>query len=113
MGRRLALMVFLGLLFLPREARLSQIHYREITLEDLVARSELVLIVKTAKPAQRQLEITIGKDRQKQDAPAFVRVQSRCEVQSALSKGGADLVGKTIEIDGANWEASLSMHKRY
>jgi hypothetical protein len=92
---------------------LSQIHYQDISLQDLVDRSALILVVKTAKPGQRQIQIPIGKDRSNKPAPPFTRVQVRCEVQAALSEGAAALVGKTLEIDGAHWEQSLSMHKRY
>jgi hypothetical protein len=63
MRRRSALLVLgtvSGLLLSPREAHLSQIHYRTITLAELVESSELVLVVKTAKPARRQVEIPVG-----------------------------------------------------
>lgn len=103
----------LGLLLLPREAHLSQVHYRTISLEQLVERSEIVLIVKTAKPDQRQIQVPIGKDKKNQEAPAFVRVLTRCEVQRTLSPAGAELVGKTIEIDGAHWQGTLAMHRAY
>lgn len=102
----------LGLL-LPREAYLSQVHYETISLKQVIERSELVLIVKLAKPNQRQIQVPIGKDKKGQDAPAFVRVLTRCEVQRALTAAGAELVGKTIEIDGANWQDTLAMHKIY
>src|SRR4051794_37195668 len=98
MRRRLALFVLTGSLFLSREAYLSQVHYKTITLAELIARSELVLVVKTAQPAQRQIPIPIGKDQKKQEAPAFVRVELRCAVQSAISLAGTELTGKTIEI---------------
>lgn len=113
MRRRLALSLMLGLLLSPREAHLSQVHYESISLAQLIERSEMVLIVKMAKPGQRQIQIPIGKDKKGQEAPAFVRVQTRCEVQRALTAAGAELVGKTIEIDGANWQDTLSMHKVY
>lgn len=113
MRRRLALFVLLGLLLPPREAHLSQVHYQTLSLKQVIERSELVLIVKLAKPNQRQIQVPIGKDQKGQDAPAFVRVLTRCEVQRALTAAGAELVGKTIEIDGANWQDTLAMHKIY
>jgi hypothetical protein len=113
MRRRLALLLLLGLLLPPREAHLSQVHYQPVSLKQVIERSDLVLIVKMAKPSQRQIPIPIGKDNKNQEAPAFVRVQTRCEVQRALTAAGAELVGKTIEIDGANWQDTLAMHKIY
>jgi hypothetical protein len=115
MRRRLALsfLCLAGFLFCSREAYLSQIHYRGISLEQLVERSQLILIVKAASPAQKQINVAIGKDQKNREAPAFVRVLSRCEVQGAITPAGAELVGKTIEIDGAHWQQSLSMHRSY
>ncbi|MFO0577465.1 MAG: hypothetical protein U1A78_25965 [Polyangia bacterium] len=122
MQRRVALFVLTGLLFTPREAHVSQIHYQTVTLAELVERSELILIVKTAKPAQKQITIPIGTpgpnslvapSQQKKEAPAFVRVLSRIEVQGALSKDGAELGGKTIEVDSAHWQETLALHKSY
>lgn len=116
MRRRLILSVLLGVLLLPRGAHLSQIHYQIISLKELMERSEFVLVVKLAKPSQRQIQVPIGKDRRNQEAPAFVRVQTRCEVLRALAPAGttgAELVGKTLEIDGANWQETLAMHKIY
>lgn len=92
---------------------MSQIHYRGISLAQLVERSDLVLIVKPADPPRRRVEIAIGMDPRGQEAPAFVRVLSRCEVQGALSAAGAELLGRTLEIDGAHWQQSLSMHRSY
>ena len=122
MRRRVALVLLIGLVSSPREAHVSQIHYQTVTLAELVERSELILIVKSAKPAQRQINIPIGAPgpdslvaagQQKKEAPAFVRVLSRCEVLGALSKAGAELVGKTIEIDSAHWQETLALHKSY
>lgn len=90
---------------------MSQTHYRGITLEQLVERSDLVLIVKASRPARRQIQVPIGGG--PKPAPAFVRVLSRCDVLGALSRDGAELVGTTLEIDGAHWQQSLSMHKSY
>lgn len=92
---------------------MSQIHYRGIPLAQLVERSELVLIVEPADPPRRLVEVPIGTDPKGHEAPAFVRVLSRCVVRGALSASGAELVGRTIEIDGAHWQQSLSMHRSY
>lgn len=113
MRRRLFLLT-LGAFFLPiREGHVSQIHYRGVTLAQLIEQSDLVLVVKPARPPQRKIEIAIGKDAQGHEAPAFVRVLSRFQVDAALSDAGRDLVGKTIEVDGAHWQQSLSMHQSY
>lgn len=111
--RGLALLVSSGLLFLPREAHLSQVHYQGISLERLISRSDFVLIVKPATPARQQVTISIGKDDNGKAAPDFVRVKLRVEVQESLTKAGANLVGKTLEIDGAHWEKRLHLHKSY
>lgn len=98
---------------------MSRIHYRSISLEQLVQCSELVLIVKTADPPQRKIPVPIGASapsdpaQKRREVPAFLRVQSRCEVQGALTAAGAKLVGKTLEIDGSHWRQSLAMHKSY
>lgn len=114
MMRRRLFLLTLGAFFLPiREGHVSQIHFRGVTLEQLVEQSQLVLVVKPAQPAQRKIEIAIGQDAQGREAPAFVRVLSRYQVEDALSFAGKELVGKTIEVDGAHWQQSLSLHQSY
>jgi len=104
---RTAAALLFTLLFWPKEAHLSQVHYRAISLEQVVARSELVVIA-TPAGERRNVEVPIGGD-----APAFGYSEHPFSV-SAVLKGELRASEKeTLWVAGANLEQQFGLHKRY
>lgn len=90
-------------------------HHDEIELKDLVARSNAIVIVEPATPATVKTEITIApKGGSREKYPPYTRIRSRYVVKEVLHSRGAKLeAGKTIEVDAADFDTRLTVHKRY
>src|SRR5690349_8003589 len=99
----------LAVLLYGAEAHLNKIHYEQISLEEIVAGASLVVVARRADPATRETTISIvpkGAKPDPQKYPPFRRVKSRWVVEESMFDG-RELLGKTIEVDGADWEDEL------
>lgn len=90
-------------------------HHDQIELKDLVTRSSAIVIVEPATPATVKTEIAIApKGGSREKYPAYTRTRSRYVVKEVLHSRGAKLEsGKTIEVDAADFDTRLIVHKRY
>lgn len=90
-------------------------HHDEIELKDLVSRSTVIAIVEPATPATVKTEISIApKGGSIAKYPPYTRVRTRYVVKEVLHARGAKLEpGKTIEVDVADFDTRLTVHKRY
>ncbi len=105
---------FLITLLSPMEADLSQIHYRNITLEELVHRSRNIFHTKKMTPFStvEKIDITPAKGK-KDDAeyPPFHKTTYHFKVIEVLR--GKDRKGKEIDVLPAHTNSSLMLHKKY
>jgi hypothetical protein len=101
--------------FVARPAPGSEVSYRKIPLARVLQRSQLVVVVKRAKPASTREAVDItppNKTRDRAKVPPYTRVVERFEVLRVLyPRAGSP--GKTIEVVGANDEYDLQAHRRY
>lgn len=96
------------------EAFTSERH-DQIELKDLVSRSNVIVIVEPATPATVKTEIAIApKGGSIEKYPPYTRIRSRYVVKEVLHAQGTKLEpGKTIEVDAADFDTRLTVHKRY
>jgi len=105
-----------------KEAHMSGVDYNEITLDDLISRSDLVIAAKTLKPSFTIEEVPIGEG----SYPPFKKCVYSFEVVGLLYEnkenmkewvdaGGhaAPLAGKRIEVLMAFYNEELDLQKRY
>lgn len=86
-----------------------------ISLAEVVNRSDLVLLAEQATPPISWEKIPITPDGGQPDSkkyPPFKRHRERFVVREVL-KGDARLSGKTLEVDAANWAEDLELHRKY
>ncbi len=99
------------IILFPREALVSQIHYRSISLEALVRHSPYIFIVKRSKPETTIKKIPIHQDREKH--PDFTHVTYHYEIVETL-RGPKELTpGGKINVLPANSDKEFSLHKEY
>lgn len=104
---RIAAVALLGGLLWPAEAHLSRVHYRSISLEQLLQWSTLV-VVATPAGARRATEIDIGSG-----APAFGYAEHPFRVTEVLKGSLQDKEKAELWVAGANLGRRFSLHKRY
>ncbi|MER2563378.1 MAG: hypothetical protein ABTQ32_21800 [Myxococcaceae bacterium] len=86
-------------------------HHDQIELKDLVTRSTVIAVVVPATPATVKSEIAIAPG---EKYPPYTRIRSRYVVKEVLHAEGTKLEpGKTIEVDPADFDTRLTVHKRY
>lgn len=90
-------------------------HHDQIELKDLVTRSNAILIVEPATPATVKTEIAIApKGGSREKYPPYTRIRTRYVVKEVLHSQGPKVdPGKTIEVDAADFDTRLTVHKRY
>jgi hypothetical protein len=81
----------------------GQIHFRAVTLDELIARSPVIAVVRGASPLTRELEIPI------ENGPPFVRSRYRFEVLELLRGTAAG----TLEVDQPDHATMLRLHREY
>jgi hypothetical protein len=92
---------------------MSQIHFRDVSLEDLVSRAPVAVVVRLADPPQRNEHVAVAQvTHDGKRCPDFVRPLTRLEVVESLTKGGP-AAGDVIEVESANASARLRMHTEY
>ena len=93
---------------------MSQIHYRDVTLEQLLERAHIALVVRLTEPGHRSEHIPFRSSTWNgQSAPDFVRSFTRLEVIEVLSKNSRVRVGDVIEVESADAGARQRMHEDY
>jgi hypothetical protein len=92
---------------------MSQVHFREVGLDDLLRRAPVAAVVRLADPPQRDEPVAIAKKtRDGHRCPDYVRSLTRLEVVERLSEAGP-AEGTVIEVESANTSAELRMHTEY
>lgn len=117
MTRSTRLAFVIALSALPATAQANQVHYQGVKLEEVIARSTHILVVRRAKPPtlSERIEITpAGKKADPAKYPPYTRTVSRYLVTRALKlPAGEKLPAKPIEVVGANDASQLELHRRY
>jgi hypothetical protein len=92
---------------------MSQIHFRDVGLDDLLRRAPLAVVARLADPPQRDEPVAIAaKTPDGHRCPDYVRSLTRLEVVECLSEGGP-AEGTVIEVESADASAGLRMHTDY
>ncbi len=99
--------LLLTLVLWPGQAHLSQVHYESISLEQLVARSEIIVVATPAGDA-KTTKVAVGKD-----APPFSYSQRPYRVSDVLKGSLSAKDKKRLWVAGANLTQQFSLHKRY
>ncbi len=93
---------------------MSRIFHNHLELKDVVARSQVVLIVRDGQPSTRMASVPVratGNGGRK--CPPFKKVVARFEVVEQLWPKGKQWVGKTVEVDPADWHDDLHDHRSW
>ncbi len=99
--------LLLTLLLWPGQAHLSQVHYESISLEQLVRRSEIVVIATPAGDAKTS-KVVVGKE-----VPHFTYSERPYRVTKVLKGELTAKENKRLWVAGANLNQQFSLHKRY
>ena len=99
--------LLLTLVLWPGQAHLSQVHYESISLEQLVRRSEIIVIATPAGDAKIS-KVAVGKD-----APDFTYAERPYRVTKVLKGELSAKENKRLWVAGANLSQQFSLHKRY
>ncbi len=87
---------------------MSQIHYNnDISLENLVERSNLIVVATKKDPFVKIKKKSIGLIYK-----PFTLIQHCYNVDEVLY-GNVNFINKSIKVLGAEWKAQLSIHKSY
>ena len=111
------------LVALQREGHVSQVHNRDIGLQEVVQRSALIVVAHRATPPNRSEEVPIDPNpksavkaadgaRPPKPVPPFVRSWSRFVVEDVV-RGPKQLIGKVIEAKSADDGEELYLHRMY
>lgn len=108
---RLAL---LALALTALEASTSERH-EQIQLQALIEQSSFIAVVEPASPPTKRTEISIApKGASNKKYPAFPRLQHRYVVTEVLKNERGKLAeGAIIEVDLADFDTRLTVHRRY
>jgi hypothetical protein len=104
---------FLMLLFLlPAEAYLSQIHYREEPIEEIVKNSGVIVVATAAKSFTTEKIIPIHEDQKKY--PPYHQITHHYKIIKILSdKSGVLKTGQVINVDPTSASNDFESHRRY
>jgi len=100
---------------MEEEARLTQIAYDPISLEELVRDAAVIVVARPATPARRSKKIPIAPAGHKPDAekwPPFARELTRWQIVEVL-RGDKLAAGAVVEIDEAYFDTRLRVHRDY
>lgn len=95
---------------LPQEGFAGQIHPRYISLEDLVRRSDLIVIARPESPFITEKMIPLAKGRKR--APPFRLVTCHFQVIETLIHGWGPVPAR-IAVSAADWESDMEVAKQY
>ncbi len=119
---RTALGALALLVGLQREGHVSQVHNRDIGLQEVVQRSALIVVAHRATPPNRSEEVPIDPTpksavkaegaRPARPIPPYVCHWSRFVVEDVV-RGPKQLIGKVIEAKGANDGEQRYLHRMY
>jgi hypothetical protein len=98
----------------------SKTHYEDVSLEEAVAQSDVVVVAAPAEPARRGVVVDItpaGKKKNTEMWPPFTRWLSRWVVREVLQEVLRDAqqlqVGDLVEVEAADADSQLELHKKY
>ncbi len=106
----------LPLLTLLPTASANQTHYHEVTLEEVLARSTLILVARRASPATTVELVDITPPGQKKDPakyPPYRRTVLHFVPQRALHPAGVKGLPRTCAVLPADDGSQLDLHRRY
>jgi hypothetical protein len=107
-----ALVLLIFGLFMIKEASVGQVHYENISLEQLISRSDYIFIARKLDPAYTTEEIKIHRDIKKY--PPFKKIIYHFNViDELLNKGEDSYKGKDIDVIPEDLETELKIHKLY
>jgi hypothetical protein len=101
------------------EAHLTQVHYQDVGLEEVVKGAGAVVVARWLEPKTAEEKIPIVPEGQKPDDakyPPYRRIKYRFEVVElfrAPASATTLKVKQTIEVDQANFSQQLNLHRRY
>lgn len=87
----------------------------EVTLQEVLARSSAVVLAEPATPSQRTVPVSItppGERPNDVTFPPYQRHLQRWRVQKVLF-GPPALADQVLEVDEAEWDMRLTVHRRY
>jgi len=91
---------------------MSQIHYQDLTLEEMIRRASAVIVVSKREPFRVEEKIAIDEDPQK--CPPFTKVTYNFRVKQVLfGDNNAVAEGKDIVAVDQTTGTYLTMHKKY
>ena len=96
---------------LPQEGFMGQIHPRYIALEDLVQRSDLIVIARPESPFITEKMIPLAKGRKR--APPYRLATCHFQVLETLYNAWANVVPTRIAVFPADWESNFELAKQY
>jgi hypothetical protein len=104
---------FLILLFLlSTEAYLSQVHYREVTIEDIIKYSGVIVFATAAKPFTTEKIIPIHEDQKKY--PPYHQITHHYKIIKILyDKSGVLKTSTVIKVDPATASNDFGSHRMY
>jgi hypothetical protein len=106
------LITFIVMMLFPTEAYLSQIHYREVSIEDIVKYSGEIVIATPAKPFSTEKIIPIHEDQKKY--PPYHQITQHYKIIGILSdKSGTLKNGQEINVDPTTASNDFESHKMY
>jgi len=91
---------------------LSQIHYEDVSLKDLVSKAQFILVVEKTEPFLTTEEIPIHRNSEKY--PPFKKYTYHFKATEELyNKSGISQIGKQINVLPGDLETDLTIHKLY
>ena len=98
----------------PRSANASLIVPKKITLKALVARAQVIVIVRANTPFTRNVLLAHRRgDRNKKKCAAFKKTLSRFVLLKVLKNASGRALAKRVEVADANWRLYQGMQQAY
>lgn len=91
---------------------MSQVHYREVTIEEVVKNSGVIVVVKAAKPFFTEKIFPIHEDQKKY--PPYHQITHHYKIVKILSdKRGVLKTGQVINVDQTTASNDFESHRMY
>jgi len=100
------------LFLLPVEAYLSQVHYREVTIEEIVKNSGVIVVATAAKPFTTEKIFPIHED-QKKYPPYHQITQHYKIIKILIDKSSTLKTGRKINVDPTFPPNDFESHRMY